>query len=57
MIPNLERRYKETDSTTIREELSKLQNVQQCPVCAGTRLRESARNVRVGDGETARTLL
>ena len=56
VIPNLERRYKETDSMTIREELSKLQNIQPCPACAGTRLRESARHVRVGDGETARTL-
>lgn len=56
VIPNLERRYKETDSVTIREELSKLQNVQSCPSCHGTRLREAARNVRVGDGITARTL-
>jgi excinuclease ABC subunit A len=56
VIPNLERRYKETDSMTIREELSKLQNVQSCPACKGTRLRESARNVRIGDGKTARTL-
>ena len=33
MIPNLERRYKETDSATIREELAKLQNIQPCPAC------------------------
>ena len=56
VIPNLQRRYKETDSNTIREELSKLQNVLTCPTCDGTRLRESARNVRVGDGKSARTL-
>ncbi len=56
VIPNLERRYKETDSTTIREELAKLQNIQPCPSCHGTRLRESARNVRVGDDAAARTL-
>ncbi len=56
VIPNLERRYKETDSATIREELSKLQNIQPCPACNGTRLRESARNVRVGDDAAARTL-
>ncbi len=56
VIPNLERRYKETDSMSIREELSKLQNVHSCPTCNGTRLRESARNVRVGDGDTARML-
>ena len=56
VIPNLERRYKETDSATIREELSKLQNIQHCPSCDGTRLRESARNVRVGEDAAARTL-
>ncbi len=56
VIPNLERRYKETDSATIREELSKLQNIQPCPSCGGTRLRESARNVRVGEDAAARTL-
>ncbi|GHA71392.1 UvrABC system protein A [Formosimonas limnophila] len=56
VIPNLERRYKETDSMTVREELAKLQNVQSCPSCHGTRLRESARNVRIGDGKSARTL-
>lgn len=56
VIPNLERRYRETDSMTIREELAKLQNIQPCPTCNGTRLRESARHVRVGDGKTARTL-
>ena len=56
VIPNLERRYKETDSATIREELAKLQNIQPCPACAGTRLRESARNVRVGEDDAARTL-
>lgn len=56
VIPNLERRYKETDSMSVREELSKLQNVQVCPSCDGARLRLSARHVRVGEGDTARTL-
>ncbi|MGL4768099.1 MAG: excinuclease ABC subunit UvrA [Formosimonas sp.] len=56
VIPNLERRYKETDSMMVREELAKLQNVQTCPSCNGARLRESARHVRVGEGETASTL-
>ncbi len=49
IIPNLERRYKETESVTVREELSKYLNSQICPECAGTRLRREARHVRVGD--------
>ena len=48
IIPNLERRYKETDSVTVREELAKYLNSQICPECAGTRLRREARHVRVG---------
>jgi excinuclease ABC subunit A len=48
IIPNLERRHKETDSSVVREELAKYLNHQPCPACKGTRLREDARNVRVG---------
>ncbi|SEA38352.1 Excinuclease ABC subunit A [Nitrosospira multiformis] len=48
IIPNLERRYKETDSVTVREELAKYLNSQLCPECAGTRLRREARHVHVG---------
>ncbi|WP_198314565.1 excinuclease ABC subunit UvrA [Chitinibacter sp. GC72] len=48
IIPNLERRYRETDSMSVREELSKYQNNQVCPVCDGARLRKEARHVRVG---------
>jgi excinuclease ABC subunit A len=48
VIPSLDRRYKETDSTLVREELSKLLNQKPCPECEGTRLRLEARNVRVG---------
>ncbi len=51
VIPNLERRYKETDSQTVREELAKYISNKTCPDCKGSRLREEARNVRVG-GET-----
>jgi len=47
IIPNLERRYRETDSTVVREELAKYLNTQLCPECGGTRLRREARNVRV----------
>jgi len=51
VIPNLERRYKETDSVVVREELAKYISNKTCPTCEGSRLREEARNVTVG-GET-----
>ncbi|WP_404989522.1 excinuclease ABC subunit UvrA [Caballeronia sp. LZ016] len=54
IIPNLERRYRETDSAAVREELAKYQNNQPCPACEGTRLRREARFVKVGTGEHAR---
>jgi len=49
IIPNLERRFRETDSTAVREELAKLRATQACPTCHGTRLRTEARNVLIGD--------
>ena len=48
VIPNLERRYRETDSIAVREELAKYLNHKPCPGCDGTRLRREARYVRVG---------
>jgi len=48
IIPNLERRYKETDSLPVREELAKYLGSQPCPDCQGTRLNRTARNVFVG---------
>jgi excinuclease ABC subunit A len=48
VIHNLERRWKETDSTVVREELAKFRNVRTCPECGGTRLRREARHVRLG---------
>jgi excinuclease ABC subunit A len=48
IIPNLERRYRETDSTVVREELAKYLNAKPCPECGGTRLRREARHVFVG---------
>jgi excinuclease ABC subunit A len=48
VIPNLERRYKETDSIVVREELAKYLNTKPCPQCEGTRLKREARNVKVG---------
>ena len=47
ILPNLERRYRETDSVAVKEELAKYLNTRACPECAGTRLRLEARNVRV----------
>ncbi|WP_072326937.1 excinuclease ABC subunit UvrA [Marinospirillum alkaliphilum] len=49
VIPNLERRYRETDSQSLREELARLLTTHACPDCEGSRLRESARHVFVGD--------
>src|SRR5688572_12049334 len=49
VIPNHERRYRETDSQVVREELGKLRSVRDCPECAGARLRLEARNVRVAE--------
>ena len=45
VIPNLERRFRETESTAVREELSRYLNSQPCPECGGTRLNRAARNV------------
>ncbi|HLE66513.1 MAG TPA: excinuclease ABC subunit UvrA, partial [Burkholderiales bacterium] len=47
VIPNLERRYRETDSVVVREELAKYLNTHACPECSGTRLRREARHVTV----------
>ncbi len=49
IVHNFERRYKETDSPTVREELSKYLNGCVCPECKGTRLRIEARHVRVAE--------
>jgi excinuclease ABC subunit A len=45
IIPNMERRYRETESNTVREELGKYMSHQHCSACSGTRLRLEARNV------------
>ncbi len=49
IIPNLERRWIETDSPAVREELARMRAVQLCPDCGGARLGPVARNVTVGD--------
>ncbi|MDQ8023810.1 MAG: excinuclease ABC subunit UvrA [Moraxellaceae bacterium] len=49
IIPNLERRYRETDSIVVREELAKYRSNRPCPICAGSRLRREARFVLIGE--------
>jgi excinuclease ABC subunit A len=49
VIPNLERRFRETESSAVREELSRFLNSQPCPECNGTRLNTAARNVFITD--------
>ncbi len=48
IIPNLERRHRETDSVAVKEELGKFLNTSACPECQGSRLRREARHVMVG---------
>jgi excinuclease ABC subunit A len=49
IIPNLDRRYRETDSTMIREELERFMNVRPCPTCKGTRLKKESLAVKIQD--------
>jgi excinuclease ABC subunit A len=56
IVCNFERRYRETDSVAVREELAKLISNKVCPSCNGARLREEARNVRIGADSDALTL-
>ena len=56
IVSNFERRYKETDSQAVREELAKLISNKTCPSCDGARLRKEARHVHIGSGPDALTL-
>ncbi len=47
VLPNMERRYKETESSAVREDLAKFISNRSCASCAGTRLRREARHVFV----------
>ncbi|MGD8574261.1 MAG: excinuclease ABC subunit UvrA, partial [Gammaproteobacteria bacterium] len=47
ILPNMQRRYRETESSMVREELAKYLNTRPCPDCGGTRLNVQARNVFV----------
>jgi excinuclease ABC subunit A len=56
IIPNMERRYRETDSPAVREELARYRSLQPCPSCEGTRLRSEARHVKLGEDGQARAI-
>lgn len=49
IIPNLQRRYHETESGSVRDELAKFHSVRACPDCQGTRLTEAARHVFINE--------
>ncbi len=49
VLPNMERRYRETDSSMVRENLQKYLRSAACPTCAGTRLRQESRHVFIGE--------
>ena len=56
ILPNMERRYRDTDSSVVREDLARYRSVQPCPNCHGTRLRQEARHVLIGEGEHKRAI-
>jgi excinuclease ABC subunit A len=49
ILPNMDRRYHETDSNVVREELAKYLNTRPCPDCGGTRLAQGPRHVFVAE--------
>jgi excinuclease ABC subunit A len=56
VVNNLQRRYRETDSVAVKEELAKFINQKECPSCHGARLRVEARFVKVGSGKQERSI-
>ncbi|HWZ47359.1 MAG TPA: excinuclease ABC subunit UvrA [Herbaspirillum sp.] len=56
VVNNLQRRYRETDSMAVKEELAKFINEKECPSCHGARLRVEARFVKVGSGAQERAI-
>ncbi len=56
VVNNLQRRYRETDSMAVKEELAKFINEKECPSCQGARLRVEARFVKVGNGAQERAI-
>jgi excinuclease ABC subunit A len=56
VVNNLQRRYRETDSMAVKEELAKFINEKECPTCGGARLRTEARYVKIGNGDQQRAI-
>ena len=56
ILPNFERRFRETDSAAVREDLVRYQSAKPCPDCEGTRLRREARNVFLVDGRAGEAM-
>ncbi|WP_395823445.1 excinuclease ABC subunit UvrA [Collimonas sp.] len=56
VVNNLQRRYRETDSMAVKEELAKFINEKECPSCHGARLRVEARFIKVGSGKQERAI-
>jgi excinuclease ABC subunit A len=56
VVINLQRRYRETDSMAVKEELAKFINEKECPSCEGARLRVEARFVKVGTGKQEKAI-
>ena len=56
IVNNMSRRFRDTDSSLVREELARYRGHRACLACEGTRLRTEARHVRLGTGSSARTL-
>ena len=56
IIPNMQRRYRETDSALVREDLARYRSTQPCTECGGSRLRREARHVKLGNGPLAKAI-
>ena len=56
IIPNMQRRYHETDSALVREDLARMRSSQPCKECQGSRLRREARHIKIGEGAQARAI-
>ncbi|WP_028604985.1 excinuclease ABC subunit UvrA [Ottowia thiooxydans] len=56
ILPNMARRYRETDSQVVREELARYRSYQPCTDCGGTRLKREARSVKLGEGAQRRAI-
>jgi excinuclease ABC subunit A len=56
ILPNMQRRYRETDSVMVREDLARYRSTQPCLDCGGSRLRREARHVKIGEGTQSRAI-